>query len=42
MGIAKKDNLRVKADYYSVLALYLDCYTGLLKNLLIYLELVII
>ena len=42
MGIAKNDNLRVKADYYSVLGWYLDCYTGLLKNLLIYLELVII
>jgi len=40
MGIAKNESIRAKADYYCVIGWYLDCYTGLLKNLLIYLELV--
>jgi hypothetical protein len=40
MGLVKNESIRVKADYFSVLGWYLDCYTGLLKNLLIYLELV--
>jgi hypothetical protein len=38
MGIAKNENIKTKCDYYSVLGWYLDCYTGILKNLLIYLD----
>ena len=37
MGIAKNETVKAKAQYLSTLGWYLDCYTGLIKNLLIYL-----
>ena len=40
MGITKNETVRVKAEYLSILGWYLDCFTGLIKNLLIYLQLV--
>lgn len=41
MGIVSNEKARVQFDYYSCLSWYVDCYTGLLKNLLIYLQLVV-
>ena len=41
MGIGQNEAVRVKAEYLSTMGWYLDCYTGLIKNILIYLELVI-
>ena len=38
MGIAKNERIRVHAEYLSILGWYLDCYTGIIKNILIYLN----
>lgn len=40
MGSVKNEVIKTQCDYYSVLGWWLDCWTGLLKNILIYLELV--
>lgn len=40
MGIVNNENARVQFDYYANMSWYVDCYTGLLKNLLIFLNLV--
>lgn len=40
MGSVKNEAIKTQCDYYSVLGWWLDCWTGLLKNILIYLELV--
>ena len=40
MGVVGDGPVRPKMEYLSSLGWYLDCYTGLLKNILIYLELV--
>ena len=40
MGVTKNDAIKNHCDYYSVLGWFLDCWTGLLKNILIYIELV--
>lgn len=40
MGLASNETIKTKCDYWSVLGWYLDCWTGLLKNILIYLDLV--
>jgi hypothetical protein len=40
MGVTKNDTIKTHCDYYSVLGWFLDCWTGLLKNILIYIDLV--
>ena len=39
MGVTKNDTIKTHCDYYSVLGWFLDCWTGLLKNILIYIDL---
>lgn len=41
MGAAKNEAIKTQCDYYSVLGWFLDCWTVLLKNILIYLDLVL-
>ena len=42
MGITKNEALKSKMEYLSILSWYLDCWTGVVKNILIYLHLVVI
>ena len=40
MGITKNEAIKTKFEYLSILSWYLDCWTGLIRNILIYFNLV--